>query len=44
MTDYERGFIGFCGVKAVQARWGSFESRVDITQATGNRMGSFTRV
>jgi len=30
MQDYERGFIGFCGFKAVEARWGCFESRVEI--------------
>jgi len=31
-TDYERGFIRFCGFKAVQANWGQFESRVEIEQ------------
>jgi len=31
MTDYERGFIDFCGLKAVKAQWGRFQARVDIT-------------
>lgn len=30
--DYERGFIRFCGLKAVDARWGKFQSRVEIEQ------------
>jgi len=30
MDDYERGFIGFCGFKAMKAEWGGFESRVEI--------------
>jgi uncharacterized protein (TIGR00369 family) len=29
-TDYERGFIKFCGFKAVRAEWGRFISRVEI--------------
>lgn len=29
-TDYERGFIKFCGFKAVHAEWGRFSSRVEI--------------
>jgi uncharacterized protein (TIGR00369 family) len=28
--DYERGFIKFCGLKAVHAQWGQFQSRVVI--------------
>ena len=28
--DYERGFIRFCGLRAVDAEWGSFASTVSI--------------
>ena len=28
--DYERGFIRFCGLRAVHAEWGKFESTVTI--------------
>jgi uncharacterized protein (TIGR00369 family) len=28
--DYERGFIRFCGLRAVDAEWGTFESTVSI--------------
>jgi uncharacterized protein (TIGR00369 family) len=31
-ADYERGFIRFCGLKAVQATWGKFESMVEIEE------------
>jgi uncharacterized protein (TIGR00369 family) len=31
-ADYERGFIKFCGLKAVAAEWGRFRSRVDIEE------------
>ena len=29
--DYERGFIKYCGYKAMDASWGRFQSRVEIT-------------
>ncbi|MEW6533667.1 MAG: PaaI family thioesterase [Thermodesulfobacteriota bacterium] len=29
--DYERGFIKYCGYKAIEASWGRFQSRVEIT-------------
>ncbi len=31
-ADYERGFIKFCGFKAVSAEWGRFTSRLGINQ------------
>lgn len=31
-ADYERGFIKFCGFRAVSAVWGRFQSRVEIVQ------------
>jgi uncharacterized protein (TIGR00369 family) len=31
-TDYERGFIKFCGLRAVTAEWGRFTSRVEIRE------------
>ena len=30
--DYERGFIKFCGLRAISADWGRFESRVEIKE------------
>ncbi len=30
--DYERGFIGFCGLKAMHAEWGAFQSMVEIAE------------
>ncbi len=30
--DYERGFIKFCGLRAVHAQWGEFRSRVEIDE------------
>jgi uncharacterized protein (TIGR00369 family) len=30
-SDYERGFIRFCGLTAEDAQWGRFQSRVEIT-------------
>ena len=29
-TDYERGFVWYCGFRAVSAEWGKFQSRVEI--------------
>ncbi len=30
--DFERGFIRFCGFKAIHAEWGKFRSSVDIRE------------
>ncbi len=32
-TDYARGFIKFCGLRAELAGWGRFQSRVEISEA-----------
>lgn len=31
-ADYQRGFIRFCGLEAIQANWGLFESTVKIEE------------
>jgi len=30
-SDYERGFVKYCGFRAISAEWGKFQSRIEIS-------------